>query len=527
MSRLKIVDQHALTVPYHFENLGITIAYNGEVYNWKQIRSAHPGIAWQTECDVEALAVMWREQGPACLHELNGMWGFILVDHKLGEVYIVRDRAGEKPVYYAQRGTWIYVASEIKALPVALEPGPCEDTDMLEYDFRGSTPFKNVYALEPGHYIKLDKPQTGLQALKPQQWWHLPTESVAQIQYSEALEELEPLLIDAIKLRADTEVPFALQLSGGLDSSIIQAVVKSENLYCVTFPEPGFDHASAANLGMAGARQPLNEITFGFADLQTALPELTYHLDTPATWTAVCQWFMLKQMRQDGFKITLSGEGADELFGGYSRYRLLHWLQKMHNDPLLVDYNPLITHMFGNNNAIMGRLLDRKGTLASQLHAIDTVSGHAEGRSLVTRMATVDFYTTMQVLLRMPDRMSAAFGMENRSPFLDYRLMEFAAQLPAAYKVTDTRSKPLLRDIAARLGVHDAIVNEKTKRGLAIPWPVWAEGLEIPGGSRGAWDRKGFAYLMAKAWKDRCCRGALCSSCETQAKLAVEPDNEI
>jgi len=493
-TRLSIVDQGPVRVPWSDPREGLTVAYNGEIYNWRELR-AELGGPWETQCDVEVLARAWRQWGYGCLDHLNGMFAFVLVDSLRNEVHAVRDRAGEKPLYWATRGESTYLASEAKALPVAHTERPCLDSATLEFDFAEDTPFAGVQSVLPGHRFSWSP------ARRDTSWWSLPI--AAEDHDPDAEKELPDLLVDAIRLRAQSDSPIALQLSGGLDSSIIQAVVGSDRLYCVTFPDEGVDHLTAATAAAQG--HPIRPVTFTREDMLEALPQIAYHLDTPATWTAVCQWFMAKAMGEDGVRVVLSGEGADELFFGYTRYRILWHLQHMRDDRHLDAYAPLLHRVLGGPMGhLLAVMLDRAradDTLDHAEHLIAEHGGPHKG-SLVRRMARTDFYTTMQVLLRMADRMAMAHSIENRSPFFDYRLMELSTRLPIWKLVNAHQSKSILREIASDLGVPSSIVNEGTKRGLFIP-KAWGAGEQ--------WDRRWYTRLSHKHWENMCLCTAHCA----------------
>jgi asparagine synthase (glutamine-hydrolysing) len=514
MSRLKVVDQTDIPVPFSFDTgpaHGLRVCANGEIYNWRELRRelGSPG-EWTTECDIEVLAAAWRAWGPACLDKLNGMFAFVLVDTVKNEVFAVRDRAGEKPLYWsrrAPRSDVTYFASETKALPTALQECSCPEMDVLEFDCGYHTPLKGVYAVEPGTYCKIQPALT----MTPRPWWRLPQEpsvGPAAVRDAERLvEEVEATLVDAVKIRHVAERKVAIQLSGGLDSALIQAVAACENPYCVTFPE--LDNLSSARQAAASMSTPASKrpavvpVTFTRDELLAALPEVAYFLDTPATWTAVCQWFLNRKIAEDGGVVVLSGEGADELFGGYARYRVLHHLDEILSDLHLGTYGPLIQRTLdGPLERYVANMLNRGGAEAHN-GAVYLVAKHGGTGSLVDRMARTDFYTTMQVLVRMADRMSAAFGLENRSPFFDYRLVELAMRIPSSVKATHEASKVPLRSAASRLGVATEIVHERAKRGLTIP-TSWGDG---------QWNRTWFATEMFAAWRVRCLRPALCREC--------------
>lgn len=507
MTRLKVVDQSDLFVPFDFrEHLGVVLAMNGEIYNWRELRASLPG-PWATSCDAEVVAAMWREHGPAAFDKLNGMWGLVLVDTWSDVVYVSRDRAGEKPLYWAQLcQDTVYLASEAKALPGALELGYCPDADTLEFDCEAVTPIQNVFAIPPGGCVLMGNPGplNGDFGRDVGRWWSYSTEADERMTWQDAVDETTTLLVDAIKIRHVSERPVTVQLSGGLDSAIIQAVCKCEHLYCVTFPE--VDNLSRAK--DASFWRTVTAVTFTAEELLDTLPTVAYHLDTPATWTAVCQYYLNWRIALDGNVVVLSGEGADELFGGYARYRPLHWLDCMLADPQLETYTSLVLRTFdGAPERCLARVLNRGGEDGLE-NAEELVRLHGGAGGLVARMMRVDFYTTMQVLLRMADRMAAAFSLENRSPFFDYRLMELAGRMPVRHKVKDRESKAVLRAVARRLGVTNSIIEERNKRGLFVP-PQWGQQL----GVGPEWDRKWFADRMYTAWSKACLRPALCESC--------------
>ncbi len=389
-------------------------------------------------------------------------------------------------------GSGLAFASEIKALPVRLVEVACADVDVFEFDCLEETPFVGVRRLGPGQYLHLQR-EADLREATPRTWWKLGGAEMVdgRMTFRTAVDEAEALIVDAIRIRAAADVTVGAQVSGGLDSAIVQAVAKCDRTYAVTFPEDGVDCLPLARL--AAGREPV-AVTFGMADLLAILPDVAYHLDTPATWTAVCQWFLCRQMAADGCVVALSGEGADELFGGYSRYRLLYWLDRAARDERLLAYRYARERLHGTDEEVVARLLDRSGGPARP-HAVRIVRRFADGDVLASAMR-VDLYTTMQVLLRMADAMAAAHSMENRAVFFDYRIMDLAARMPARLKVTEGESKPVLCEVARRLGVSDEVVEQRTKRGLFVPWARWVGAAGV------SWDRSGFAERMQAAWRE-------------------------
>lgn len=499
MTRLAIVDRRSIDVPFDFRaSCGVLLAFNGEVYNHRELRvELSDGTPWQTDCDAEVVARGWRRWGVGVLDHLNGMFGLCLVDERSGEVLLVRDRAGEKPLYYARLGSGVAFASEVKALPMRLEEAPCEDVSVFEFDCLEETPFKGVRRLGPGQYLHFQS-ALDLEAPVARSWWELGSEADEAMTYKEAVDALEATLVDAIRIRARAAVKVGVQVSGGLDSAIVQAVAKSEYCYTVTFPEDGVDCLPLARL--AAGCEPV-PVTFGLADLERVLPDVAYHLDTPGTWTAVCQWFLDHRMAEDGCVIVLSGEGADELFGGYARYRLLYWMERARADARLAEYAYARGRLHGTDEEVLARMIDRSPRGEARTRALEVVNRFARGDGLLARAMRVEFYTTMQVLLRMADKMAAAVSMENRSVFFDHRVMELAARIPVKHKVTERESKAVLLDVARRLGVPSDVVEQKNKRGLFVPWAKWwyPNRKDNPR----EWDRGPFAHFIKEAWRGR------------------------
>lgn len=500
MARLKIVDLSDIEVPFHFPYLGVSLAYNGEVYNHLELRSAlSDGTPWLTRCDAEVLARAWRRWGIDCPQRLNGMWAFVLVDEWKREVFISRDRLGKKPLYIYEGPNPeapIYLASEPKAIPAPQVPCSCEDIETLEYDIGPSTPIRNLWQLPPASFIHLESgsPVQNLQQ-NVHRFWDLPPMDAVEPDtkpFEDSVEEAQALIVDAVRIRAVSEVPLAVFLSGGLDSAIIQKIVQAEKTYCVTFPE--IDNLSDAQKLDPGAIP----IRFGAADLKAAMPDVLYHLDTPATWSAVCLWFTCRKMHSDGIRVALSGEGADEAFGGYSRYALLYWLEQAWSDPRLKGYQPTVNYLLGSPHDLLSRMLCRGKNRTAKIRSSELI---VAGKGLLDSAQRTEIHSTMQVLLRMADRMSMAHSIETRNPFLDHRLIELGLKLPLSHRVTGTETKAVLRAVGRRLGVPKEITDSPTKRGLAIPWTRWKEELGLsppapaPNGrpGRDVWDRSAFA----------------------------------
>lgn len=347
--RLAIVDVGASDVA-PFINDELVLAFNGEIYNYLDLRQElkSKGYSFKTNTDTEVLIKAYREWGPACLDKLNGMFAFVIYDGE--QVFAARDIAGEKPLYYTEEP--FRTASEAKALGFTckeLPPAHC-----LIYDF------KRV-------------------EVKP--WWVFKPVTITH-----AEPELEELLMSSIQLRTSTEVPYALYLSGGIDSTLISTFHDFD--YTLTYDDGNFRN-----------------------DFKKQFHNICWHLDYPIkSFSAYGLWKLAERAHKKGVKVVLSGEGADELFGGYIRYMpdaLFEQAQK---------HFPSYKSMF-----------PVKHTLNDWCWA--------------------EFNGNMRELLRMGDRMAAAWGIENRCPFLDRRIIEFAFSLPFNQKVKGFETKHILREI--------------------------------------------------------------------------------
>jgi len=500
MNRLKIVDQSDIPVPFQYKYCGVVLALNGEIYNWSVLRQELGG-PWETNCDAEVLARAYREWGiDGALARFNGMFSFILIDTYTFTIHVARDRFGQKPLCYAKHGEHLYLSSEAKGLPIKLAETACLDMDTLEYDVLEDMPLAGVKQLLPGHRLEL----TGLGDPKLVCWYEMP-EVDECTNTEELLDELESLLLDSVFMRCDAEVPVALQFSGGLDSVLIHTACKRLGLdiplYCVTMDE--IDHITTAR--NAAPNDWVIPVEVNKAQFFEALHSVAFHLDTPATWTAVCQYLMNEVIARSE-RIVVSGEAADEQFSGYSRYRALYWLERSRHgmlslaqsDPHLAGYQALI-NLVSTSEDPVAALLDRGGTSATGMRAKHWIAKYGGSGPSWRRLARTEFHTTMAVLLRMADKMASAWSLENRCPFLDYRIVELSTRVPESQLINERESKVLLRNLARRWNVPDVVVSEPIKRGLAVPWSMW--GPTSNETARGAWDRSSFARIMRDHWR--------------------------
>lgn len=348
MGRLSIIDLESEGL-CPFELDGYVLAFNGEIYNYKELREEIGG-RWTTSSDTEVLLRAYLKWGKDCLSRFNGMFAFIIEGK--GEIFMARDIAGEKPLYYRERP--FELASEAKAL----------DFDCQEFP--------------PAHYgIYKD----GELTIEP--YWKLEKR---HINLKTAQDELEHLLEDSVRLRTQSDVPYGLFLSGGVDSTLISSFHDFE--YTFTYEDGDYGE-----------------------EFKEIFPKILYHLDGPVkSFSPFGIWKLAEQVHNAGVKVILSGEGADELFGGYVRY--------------------------------VPASLDREARM--RFPSYKTMFPKAED---VNDLGWEEFNGNMRELLRMGDRMTSAWGLENRCPFLDKRIIEFAFSLPHEAKIQGLDTKILLNNI--------------------------------------------------------------------------------
>lgn len=394
MGRLAIVDLKSGGLCPYVEDGGVLV-FNGEIYNYKEIRKElqKRGRVFRTKSDTEVLFKAYKEWGVRCLDKLNGMFAFAIYDGR--KVFFARDIAGEKPLYYRENS--FRFASEAKALNWG-----CEE-------------------LPPAHYGIYD-----FKTVKIKRYWELKKR---EIKPEEAEEELEWMIGDSIKLRTATEVPYALYYSGGIDSSLIATY--HDFPYKFTYKDRDYKKEYLKNF-----------------------KKILWHLDYPVNSFSPFGLWKLAEMASKKVKVVVSGEGADELFGGYVRYIAPHF----------------------NYNA--------QGAFPSyKTMFIPSESVQSAGWR--------DFNGNMQELLRMGDRMASAFGIENRCPFLDKRIIEFAYSLPDNLKINNLETKVILRRILEK---RNPSYKHIEKKGLFIPVNRWI-------GSAETFSKVDYLKMQNSVWK--------------------------
>ncbi len=502
MVRLSIIDCEKHNIPYTDESGNFSIVYNGEIYNQESLKA--PLLSkyhFKTKSDIEVALFCFMEKGTSALNDFNGMYALAVHDQHAGETIIARDKTGEKPLYYTQGKDFFAFASEMKALLEVTAPRINREAisyQAYEFTVGKETMFQDIYQLEPGEYIRIKESGFSIQS-----YWKI-WDNLIEIADDEKkiISDLSELVEDAIKLRTENCAhQYAAFISGGVDSALVACIAKPEYIYTAHYDYPDFDELNFARMVAKQINKELIIIKPTKGDFLKTKNDISYYLDTPCTWTSFTLWMLLKEMHKDGLKVVLSGDGADEMFGGYHRYHLLCHDEQIRNLEAMSQYDYLINKYYGSPVERYAKLVNRCDNIYNEkviryLHETIGYYFKQMQEDVIHLMGLNDFYSTMQVLLHMADRMSMAFHIENRSPFLDYRLVQYAFSLPSKYKIRHGITKWILKEVAKKF-IPLPIVERIDKRGFSAPVNKWFQW-EI----NGKYDRSGYRHTVLRDWKN-------------------------
>lgn len=511
MRRLSIIDLAGGHQPIASEDGSVVVVFNGEIYNYLELRKAliHRGHQFSTNTDTEVLVHLYEDEGIDFLPRLNGMFGFALWDRDNRRLFVVRDRVGKKPMYYAETPHGVCFGTELKSLlasgivPRTIDEGAIFDYLVHYYIPGEKTPFRGIKKLLPGHLLVADAEK----GVSVRRWWDLADYTDPRdISRAAARDQIRELFFDAVRLRMRSDVPVGAYLSGGLDSSLVTVVAARQtdlpfSTFSVRFAKTEFDEMPYAREVARAARTQHHEIQVTPKDALSVLPRLVWHMDEPNGDSAILPTYLVSELAAKHVKVALSGIGADELFGGYPRYhRDLGKLERLAilPRPILRAMRPLL----GAVRYSWGERLDRlispplpwrgfldathrfdEPTLRRLLHDEVTECGAAArrlferypGADYVNQRMFVDAQTYLpDQILSLTDRMSMARSLEARAPFLDYRLIELVTGLPGAWKVRGADWKILLKEAMGDL-VPSSIL-QRPKWGFASPVEGWMTG---------------------------------------------------
>jgi len=505
MTRLAILDLVSeglcpLVMPRPGSATPVALCFNGEIFNYVELREEliRYGHCFRTRGDGEVLLRAYFQWGEDCLERLNGMFAFAILDAERDLLFLARDRAGEKPLYYHDGEDAFCFASEIKALLTVIpEPEVTipDEYRAFEYTCGEQTLFEGVRSLPPGHKLVRRGVCGRPGARRVSAYWEVSSH-LREVNPETAVDELDALLHDSVRIRLRSDVPLGLYLSGGIDSSILAYMARPAIAFSCQFPYgPKYDELEFAELVAKEVGCDHVVVRPTQEDFTRLLPDILYALDMPVGSFSIFPLYMLAREATRHVKIVLSGEGADELFSGYTRYLILPHEESLATCPPLVPYRPLLHYYYGNLLDRFARLLNR-GRVSDEVVKSVIAKHFLEFDDLVHAMGYTEFKLMLVTLLQMEDRTAAAFGLENRSPFLDHRIIEFAFSIPGDFKVREMTPKWIVREVAKRY-LPRPILDRQDKMGLIAPINLWLG----TGGRRGEYDRQEYNRHCFQIWQ--------------------------
>ena len=503
MVRLSIIDNEKHAVPLTDISKNYAIVYNGEIYNHNEIRR-YLNYKFVTNSDTETTLISYIKNGINSFKEHNGMYAFAIYDRMKRETIIVRDKAGEKPLYFAHGKDFFIFASEIKSLLTFVEPKFNDESlsyQAYEFTVGKETLFKNILQLEPGEFITVSHKPDNIK-FKIKSYWKI-WDNLIEIEDNERKikKDLSELLEDSILLRTkNSAYKYAAFISGGVDSSLIACIAKPDFLYTAHYNYKDFNELCYAKLVAKQLKKKLTVVKPTKEDFLHTREDIAYYLDTPCTWTSFTLWMLLKKAKEDGVKIIMSGEGADEMFAGYHRYHLLHHDEQIKNLEAMKQYSFLVNKYYGSPVERYAKLVNRTENIYDTkvnkfLENLMSKFFYKIKKDVIHFMGVNDFYTTMQVLLQMSDRLSMAHSIENRSPFLDYRLIQYAFSMPSKYKIRSGKTKWILKEISKKF-IPREISERIDKRGFSAPVNKWFKW-----DKHGKYNRSIYKKMVFDDWK--------------------------
>lgn len=516
-ARLSILDIGGGQQPISNEDETLWIVFNGEIFNYVELRPdlEARGHRFTTDTDTEVILHLFEEYGEGCVQRLNGQFAFAIWDEERESLFLARDRVGIRPLFYTTyKGRFLF-ASEIKALlavpELRLEIDPERLTDLFTYwsPLPPHSIFREVRQVPPGHFMHIGRGTTSLH-----QYWSQDFSRVDEsITAEDALEELRQLLIDATRIRLRADVPVGAYLSGGMDSSLIAALVRHHtdnplDSFSIAFSDPQYDEASFQKRMADELGTSHQEVYCSAEDIGEVFEDVIWHTETPILRTSPAPMYLLsRRVRESGYKVVLTGEGADEFWAGYDIFKEMRirrfwarqpgssWrpqlFQKLYQDIPGLPSNPsYLTAFFGRglddtrspyyshkirweNTARCLRFLD-EGFIGDGIEPMPEspaieLPGEFESWSPLAQAQYLEIETFLHpyLLSSQGDRMGMANSVEGRFPFLDHRVIEFANQIPSAYKQLGLQEKWLLRKLS--MDYLPEIIWTRTKRPYRAP----------------------------------------------------------
>jgi asparagine synthase (glutamine-hydrolysing) len=501
--RLSIIDLSGGQQPMSNADQSLWITFNGEIFNYVELREdlIQKGYQFATNSDTEVILHMYEDKGEECVSFFNGQWAFAIWDAKRQKLFLSRDRAGVRPLFYCQTtGTFVF-ASEIKSIFVHPLVERNVDAEALDQVFTywctvpPRTMFKGIQELPPAHSMVVEKGK-----LRVWSYWNLDYSKVHdEMGEEDCADQLLQLLNDATRLRLRSDVPVGAYLSGGLDSTVITALIQrcsgsKLKTFSVTFDDPEFDESFYQQEVITYLGTDHQSVRCSYQDISRIFPEVIWHTEKPILRTAPAPLYLLSQLvRDQGYKVVLTGEGSDEFLGGYDIFKEVKirrfWaadVASRYRPLMLKRLYPYLQNLQAQSNAYRQAFFHVNASdvsspffshlprweLTSKLKMffsdavkfeIETSDTYREMRQMLPSgyeqwdgLAQAQYLEAMgllpgYILSSQGDRMAMAHSVEGRFPFLDYRVVEFSTTIPARFKMKVLNEKYILKRAVAML----------------------------------------------------------------------------
>lgn len=494
--RLSILDLDPRSnQPMTYENL--TIVFNGEIYNYLDIKKEliELNYEFKTESDTEVLLIGYKHWGKSVLDKTNGMFAFSIYDQTTNTLFSARDRMGVKPFYYYWDGESIEICSQIRPMLRGKSINEEAISIFLDCMFIPSpyTIAKDIYKLPPGNYMELD---FNTCTLTITEYWNLKDVKVKNISYEEAKDQLRELLLDAVKIRLQSDVPIGSFLSGGIDSALVSSMAAKVsptqiNTFSIGFEDPKYDESKIAEQYAEIIKSNHTTTICSPEDILELIPKLTEVYDEPFADSSALPSLLLNKVTKQYVTVALSGDGGDESFIGYPYFDSLVRNKKIIDIPFPIRKflsHPFLLKLFGLNshrvrNALgtktrhdfIENIFSRKGMLLKKKNQdwMKHYQGYKNWSNIFLQKAAdlnIKLWLENDSNVKV-DRASMAYSVEVRSPFLDYRVVEFARTLPMHFRYEKGRQKKILRDLLNEY-IPEEVFNQP-KRGFAVPIGNW------------------------------------------------------
>ena len=512
MRRLSIIDLAGGHQPISGEDGTVTIVFNGEIYNFRELKEQlEARHTFKTNSDTEAIVHCYEEFAESCVTHLRGMFALAIWDDKAKALFLARDRVGKKPLYYTEtaQGTFIF-GSELKSI---LEHPHVEreiDLEALDaYLTLGYVPdplsiFRNIRKLPPGHTLTYSKGRTTLR-----QYWDFNYETEPARSEESYVEELRYLLEDAVRARLISDVPLGAFLSGGLDSSTVVALMarimgQPVKTFSIGFREDSYNELKYARLTAEKYGTDHHEF-FVTPEICEVADELAWHFDEPFTDPSAIPTYMVSKLAREHVTVALSGDGGDELFGGYRRYlvernrRMFSQLPKVFRQNVMAPLSVRLPHGARGRNLLHNLALDPFDRYLDSISVFTSINRRLlysqDFKDSLARVPSVSdrflqyasqvktgedldllLYTDSKTylpgdILTKVDRMSMAASLETRAPLLDQRLIDFVTRIPAALKIVGEETKYIFKRAVKDLRPEEIMT--RPKQGFGIPIRKW------------------------------------------------------